>query len=150
MLNPPQVQGYAVKLAGMPNAFPSLHVATAFVFVLFAPGKFWRAVSLAFLLGTGLATLSTGEHYVIDLVAGLAFGCFAACVGHRKLPSALLYLGVVLCWSLSIRFGYSFLIAHPMLLLFMVALTIALSARSVFVEWRAHKVHTGEPAIVIA
>ena len=68
----------------MPNVFPSFHVATAFVLVLFAPGKVWRGVSLAFLAATALATLSAGEHYAIDLVAGLAFGCFAASVEYRN------------------------------------------------------------------
>jgi len=52
-LNPPQVQADTIRLAAMPNAFPSLHLGTAFVFVFFAPGRFWRAVSLAFLCGTG-------------------------------------------------------------------------------------------------
>jgi hypothetical protein len=37
-LNPPQVPVEAVKLAAMPNAFPSLHVGTALIFVFFAPG----------------------------------------------------------------------------------------------------------------
>jgi hypothetical protein len=134
-LHPPQVQAAAIKLVGMPNAFPSLHVATAFVFVLFAPGKLWRAVSLAFLAGTAMATLSTGEHYVIDLVAGLVFGCFAASVGYRRRRSAIAYLGIVLAWSLAVRFEYAFLIGHPVLLRFLAVLTVALAAFAVFKEW---------------
>lgn len=134
-LNPPQVQPDVIRLAAMPNAFPSLHVGTALVLVLFAPGRFWRAVALAFLCGTGLATLSTGEHYVIDLVAGLAFGCFAACVGYRRIRAALLYLAVVICWSLTVRFAYPFLIANPGLLRLMAVLTVAMAAHAVFKEW---------------
>jgi PAP2 superfamily len=134
-LNPPQVQPDVIRLAAMPNAFPSLHVGTAFVLLLFAPGRFWRAVALVFLCGTGLATLSTGEHYVIDLVAGLAFGCFAACVGYRRFRAAFLYLAVVVCWSLTIRFGYSFLIANPALLRLMAVLTVAMAAHAVSKEW---------------
>jgi hypothetical protein len=134
-LNPPQVQVEAVKLAAMPNAFPSLHVGTALIFVFFAPGRFWRAISLAFLFATGLATLSTGEHYVIDLVAGLAFGCFASSVGYRKFRKALLYLAVVVFWSLAVRFGYSILIAHPGLLRMLALLTVAMAAYAVFKEW---------------
>ncbi len=135
-LNPPQVQAETIKLAAMPNAFPSLHIGTAMVFVLFAPDRFWRAVSLAFLFGTGLATLVTGEHYVIDLVAGLAFGCFAACVGYRRFRSALCYLAVVATWTLVIRFAYPLLIAHPGLLRLMAVLTIGMAALAVFREWR--------------
>jgi PAP2 superfamily len=135
-----------MKLAAMPNAFPSLHVGTAMVFVLFAPGRLWRAVSLAFLFGTGFATLSTGEHYVIDLVAGLVFGCFAASVGYGRFRSALLYLGVVLCWSLTVRFAYPFLIAHAGLLRVLVALTVALAVRAVHREWRIPVVRAIQPA----
>jgi hypothetical protein len=146
-LNPQHVQAGASKLAGMPNAFPSLHVGTAFVFVLLAPGKLSRAVSVAFLAGTGLATLATGEHYVIDLVAGLAFGCFAASVGYRKMRSALLYLGVVLCWSLAVRFEYPMLIAHPALLRSLAVLTVGLAALAVWKDWRTSQIGAAAPAI---
>jgi hypothetical protein len=148
-LHPRQVEASAMQLAGMPNAFPSLHIATAFVFVLFAPGKAWRAVSLAFLAGTGLATLSTGEHFVIDLVGGLAFGCFAACVGYRRIRRALLYLGVVLCWSLAIRFAYPVLIAHPGALRLFAGLTVALALWTVAREWRVPAVRTAEEAAAV-
>lgn len=143
-LNPPLVPAETIKLAAMPNAFPSLHLGTAMVFVLFAPGRFWRAVSLAFLFGTGLATLSTGEHYVIDLVGGLAFGCFAACVGYRRFRSALFYLAVVACWSLVIRFGYPLLIAHPILLQSMTVLTLGMAVHAVFKEWHVPEARSTE------
>jgi hypothetical protein len=149
-LNPQQIQANTIRLAAMPNAFPSLHVGTAFVFVLFAPGKKWRVVALAFLAGTALATVSTGEHYVIDLVAGLAFGCFAASVGHHKFRSAFLYLGVVLCWSLTVRFAYSFLIARPALLQTMVVLTLALAILAVVKEWQVPAVRSPEPAVALS
>ncbi|MGO9336873.1 MAG: phosphatase PAP2 family protein [Terracidiphilus sp.] len=149
-LYPPQVQAVAIKLVGMPNAFPSLHIATALVFVFLAPGKLWRTVSLAFLAGTALATLATGEHYVIDLVAGLAFGCFAASVGYRRYRSAALYMGIVLAWSLSVRFGYSFLIAYPAVLRSLAVLTIAIAARAVFMEWRVPAVGAVEPAVAVS
>jgi hypothetical protein len=149
-LHPQQVQAGTMRLIGMPNAFPSLHIGTAFVFVLLAPGKLWRGVSLAFLAATGLATLSTGEHYVIDLVAGLAFGCFAASVGYRRIRSALLYLGVVLSWSLAVRLEYPFLIAHPGLLRLFAALTMALAMLAVYREWRTPARRAAEPAIALA
>jgi hypothetical protein len=149
-LNPPQVQAAAIKLAGMPNAFPSLHIATALVFVLLAPGKLWRAISLAFLACTGMATLSTGEHYVIDLVAGLAFGCFAASVGYRRMRSALLYLGVVLCWSLAVRFGYGFLIAHPVVLRSCGLLTVAAAVVAVYKEWGSSEIRGSKPVIAVS
>jgi len=143
-LHPPQVAAAAIKLVGMPNAFPSLHMATAFAFVLFAPGKLSRAVSLAFFAGTAMATLSTGEHYGIDLVAGLMFGCFAASVGYRRKRSAAAYLGIVLAWSLSVRFEYAFLIAHPLLLRTCALLTVAIAIFAVFKEWSLPKMSAPE------
>ncbi len=146
-LHPPAVQANLIYLIGIMNAFPSLHIATAFVLVLFAPGKLWRAVSLAFLAGTALATLSTGEHYFIDLIPGLVFGCFAASVGHRRVRNALLYLGVVLAWSFTVRFDYLFLIAHPGLLRTCAILTVALAVFAVFKEWRLPAISAPEPAL---
>jgi hypothetical protein len=128
----------------MPNAFPSLHVGTALVFVLFAPGRLWRALALAFLFATGLATLSTGEHYVIDLVSGLAFGCFAASVGYRRYRAALAYLAVVVGWSLTVRFAYSFLIAYPIVLRLLAVLTVAMAVYAVFKEWTTPTVAVAE------
>ncbi len=149
-LHPPAVEASAIRLSGMPNAFPSLHIATALVFVFFAPGKAWRAVALAFFAGTCLATLSTGEHYVIDLVSGLAFGCFAASVGRHRVRSALLFLGVALCWSLAIRFQAPFLIAHPGLLRGCAALTVALAVLAAGKEWSVPAMGAEEPAIRLA
>ncbi|MGH9598288.1 MAG: phosphatase PAP2 family protein, partial [Terracidiphilus sp.] len=135
-LQPPPVHAVTTSLAGLPNSFPSLHLATALVLVFFAPGRIWRAVSLAFLAATAMATLSTGEHYVIDLFAGMAFGCFAAFVGRRKLRHALFFFGVALFWSLAARFGYGFLIAHPTLVRVLALATAALAAAAVFREWK--------------
>jgi len=135
-LRPPHVEPTLVKIAGLPNAFPSLHVATALVFVLMAPGKLWRAVALLFFAGTFFATIATGEHYVIDLVAGLAFGCFAASVGYRKYKRAVLYLALVLAWSLAVRSGYAVFIAEPLLLRILAGLTAAVAIAAVIWEWR--------------
>lgn len=136
-LHPAPVAAEVVRLTGMPNAFPSLHAATAFVFVFFAPGKLWKGLALVFLAATLLATLSTGEHYVIDLVPGLAFGCCVSCVGMRRLRSALAFLGVVLAWSLSVRLEYTWLIAHPVIVLAALALTIAMVLVALIGQWRA-------------
>jgi hypothetical protein len=135
-LHPQQVQASIMRLAAMPNAFPSLHIGTAFVFVLSAPSKLWRIVALSFLVATGMATLSTGEHYVIDLVAGLAFGAFAANVGFGRYRIASLYLGLVLSWSLTIRFAHGFLIAQPFLLRSWVLLTVGLALVALVSAWR--------------
>ena len=146
-LHPPSVQAIAMRFSGMPNAFPSLHVATAFVFVLFARGRLWKMISLAFLLGTALATISTGEHYLIGLVSGLAFGCFAANVGYRRIMKSLLYLGGVLAWSLAIRFDSAFLIDHPGVVQSFAALTVALAIHAVFTEWSGDRMPVSVAAV---
>ena len=135
-LHPPDVHAEAIRLSGMPNAFPSLHVATAFVLLLFARERTWRALSVAFLAGTAISTLTTGEHYVIDLVAGLSFGCFAAAVGRRNLAQAAAYLAVTAAWSLAIRFGENTLVSHAGVLRVSALLTIAISVRAVWIAWR--------------
>jgi PAP2 superfamily len=137
-LHPPaSTPAVAIRLTGMPNAFPSLHMATALVLVFFAPGKLWRAVALAFLAATGLATISTGEHYLIDLIPGLAFGAFAASVGLGRYRQALGFLAVACSWTLAVRFEPQFLIAHPPVLAASAVLTVLAAVLAVFKEWRA-------------
>jgi hypothetical protein len=134
-LRPPAVAPEAVRLAGMPNAFPSLHIGTAFVFLMFAPGRIWKAVALLFLAATCLATLSTGEHYVIDLIPGLAFGVFVSAVGMRNVRRASCFLSLTLGWSLGVRFAYLFLLAHPMLTRSLAGLTVASAAVALLRQW---------------
>lgn len=135
-LNPPLATAHLIRLSAMPNAFPSLHLGTALVLVLYADGKLWRGISLMFFAGTALATISTGEHYLIDLVAGLAFGCFAANIGYRRFRSASFYLGIAISWSLAIRFQFTFLLDNPGVVRCCVALTVALAIFAVVREWR--------------
>ncbi len=136
-LHPPAATpAIAIRLTGMPNAFPSLHIATALVLVLFAPGKLWRGVALAFLFATGLATLSTGEHYLIDLVPGLAFGAFAASVGLVRYRQAAGFFGLACAWTLTVRFAAHLFIGSPLLLRAFVALTVLAVTAALVREWR--------------
>jgi len=148
-LRPPHVEPTLVKIVGLPNAFPSLHVGTAMVFVLMAPGKLWRSVAVVFFVGTCFATIATGEHYVIDLVAGLAFGCFAASVGYRKYRRAAVYFAAVLAWSLMVRFGYTLFIAEPVVLRVLAGSTAVLALAAVIQEWRVPDVGT-DPVVTPA
>jgi hypothetical protein len=134
-LNPPAVEPTMIRLGGMPNAFPSLHVGAALVFVVFARGWLWRAVALGFLAGTGLATLSTGEHYVIDLVAGLAFGCFASSMGQRRWASSLPFGAITVAWSVGVRFGFAWLIGHPWAVRVCAAGTVLAAIFGVWAAW---------------
>jgi hypothetical protein len=134
-LHPPAVQATVVRLSGMPNAFPSLHTATALVFVSFARGRLWQTVSIIFLAGTIMATIATGEHYAIDLVAGLAFGCFAVNAGKRKAARSISFFALVLGWSLTVRLAHEFLIEHAVVLQVFVLLTVSAAIADVSKEW---------------
>ena len=125
-----------IRLAGMPNAFPSLHIGTALVLVLFAPSRWSRAVALVLFAATTMAIVSTGEHYVIDLLPGLAFGCFAAQAGLRRLGLALPNLAIALLWSLLVRFEYAFLISHPSALRVLAIVTVLFTAATVAQQWQ--------------
>ena len=142
-LHPPSVAAQTIRLAAMPNAFPSLHIATAFVLVLFARGKILRAISLVFLAGTALATIATGEHYLIDLVPGLAFGCFAVGAGCRRFRLAFSYLAVVLLWSLAVRFAYAYLVASQGLLRVFAIATLTGVIWALYRYWSAREIVCG-------
>jgi PAP2 superfamily len=144
-LNPPPVAPGAIRLAAIPNAFPSLHIGTALVFVMFAPGKLWKAVALIFLVATGLATLATGEHYLIDLVPGLAFGVFVSSVGLRNYRRAASFLALALAWSLAVRFAYTMLIAHPFVLRSFALVTLAAAAVALWQQWSATPLPAAAP-----
>lgn len=137
-LHPPAVQAAAIRLSGMPNAFPSLHFATAVVFISFARGWRSQVFSILFCVATLLATISTGEHYAIDLAAGLAFGCFAASVGRLRVIGSAGFLVLVLTWSLTVRFAYQALIANPAVLGAFAVFTAVAAAAHLLAEWRSH------------
>lgn len=137
-----------IKLSCLPNAFPSLHVATAFLFVLLTRKGRSRALALVFFLSTAMATISTGEHFVIDLVAGLIFGCFAWAVGRGRWAAAWTYLGVVCSWALAIRFQYSALISHPYVLRACAACSLLIAAHAVMASWNTETAEVEEPELI--
>src|SRR5579863_2844619 len=134
-VHPGAVHADLIRSTGIPSAFPSLHLATAMVFVFFSRGFLWRIGSLAMLAGTALGAISTGEHYFIDLVAGAAFGCFAASVGHKRWFAAVFNLAVTAGWSAAVRYQFQYLIDRPVLLRLSAALTVVVAVASVAKEW---------------
>jgi len=149
-LSLPNLPPQAVRLTGMPNAFPSLHVGTAFVFVMFAPGKIWKAVALLFLAATCMATLSTGEHYVIDLIPGIAFGVFVSAIGMRNYRRAACFFALTLSWSLVVRFAYMILLAHPILTRSLAVFTLVSVALALYKQWTAAPAPEADAAQVTA
>jgi len=120
----PDVSPVLVSLDYWPNAIPSLHVATALLFVFFA-GKspLLRFVAAVYLGGTVAATLAF-EHYVIDLVVAVPFACFVTRLAEGEVWSAFGNLALVLGWLLTIRFATPELVAYPALLRVLAVTTI--------------------------
>jgi hypothetical protein len=135
-----------IQLAGMPNAFPSLHAATALVLIFFAPGRWWRMVAIAFFAATCMATLSTGEHYTIDLIPGFAFGAFAAQAGLGRYRQAIAFLGAACCWSVAVRFGYPLLIGNPIVIRAGAAVTILAVGLALYRAWSTQPLPAATPA----
>lgn len=125
-----------VPLDGYPNAMPSLHVATAFLLVLFSARKRWLlSISLFFLTATVAATLAL-EHYVIDLVVAVPFACFALELACGMVIRAAKHLAVVLAWLSLIRFAWPGLIQHPWALRLIALSTVTLGIRAVALRWK--------------
>ncbi len=75
--NVKQALGHAQQDGSNPiAAMPSLHVAFACLVVIFIGARMrtrWRALLALYPLTMGFALVYLGEHYVVDLVAGLAY-----------------------------------------------------------------------------
>jgi membrane-associated phospholipid phosphatase len=124
-----------MPIRNWPNAIPSLHVATAFIFVLYASEKLaLKLVAWTFLLATALSTLVIGEHYLIDLVVAIPFAVFSVCIAERRIPRATGNFLMVIEWLLAIRFDTAILISHAVVLRICVLGTVAASLYSAFVD----------------
>src|SRR5260370_2178293 len=123
----PDVAAVLTPLSGWPNAIPSLHVATALLFLSFSAGsRLMRRAGALYLAGTVAATLAF-EHYTIDLIVALPFAAFAALVAKRDFPGALINFVMVLAWLVTIRLATPALLLFPELLRFLPCITVMLS-----------------------
>lgn len=104
---------------GMANApcprsgMPSLHNTWVMLAFLYSRGmsRPVRAITTTFMLGTALATLGLGEHYLLDIVVATPFVLLIRALCASDVPWAAnerregLLVGalLVLCWALPIR-----------------------------------------------
>lgn len=70
------------------NCFPSLHVAWAFVAALssYRVHRGVGLVALAWAAIIGVSTLYTEQHYVVDVIGGIAIACLAYLLFLRSYP----------------------------------------------------------------
>lgn len=109
------------------NAIPSGHFAWALLIFWFARKYCSGAVPFAagiFMVLTCLATLGTGEHYVIDLILAVPFAAGIWSLVQRHWRLAAMALGEVLIWLLSLREGWV-LAMPPLLAWILTALTVS-------------------------
>ncbi len=128
-----------VAIGGLRNAIPSLHMGWTLMALWYSRGlSIWeRGLAMLFVLFTIVATMGTGEHYLIDLVVAFPFVLFlqAMCAtslkwnDSRRLTPFVFGLATLLVWLWSLRywpqlFWYS--VAIPWILC---ALTIGVSEK---------------------
>lgn len=132
-----------LKLVAPPNCMPSLHTSTAILAYWFCRRwRFARAVALINLVLTVFATLATGEHYAVDLVAAVPFAVFVYAASERRYHAAAAWLALVLMWCGALRFGPAYISAEPRAFLIVCLVTIVgawLYAAHMHSGWRARR-----------
>jgi hypothetical protein len=117
------------------NAIPSLHLAWLVLLYWSAKGlsrglRIFLGVYFALTL---LATLGTGEHYFVDLVAGLPFALFIQALVSpglkvavsRRVIAASTGLGLTFGWLMLVRYAAKAMLVSRALPWGLVAVTIA-------------------------
>ena len=129
-------------LASPPNAMPSLHFTWALLLWWNSRHLRWwvQAITGAFLLVTVLATLGSGEHYLIDLIVAVPFSLSMQAVCSSAIPwrsaarvwPVLIGAAMVGAWLAMLRFGVSYFQHWHALSWALVLATVALSATAAF------------------
>jgi hypothetical protein len=107
------------------NAIPSLHMAWVVLLFWNTKGlaKKLRIFMAVYLVLTAVATLGMGEHYFVDLVAGVPFALFVQAVvwpGNKpslriRASAVVSGLGLTVAWLLLVRFGVKWMLFSPIL-----------------------------------
>jgi PAP2 superfamily len=103
-----------VPIPGLRNAIPSLHMGWTLMALWYSRGlSIWeRGATMLFVLFTVVATMGSGEHYLIDLVMAFPFVLFlqALCAttlewnDSRRLAPIAFGLGSMLVWFWALRY----------------------------------------------
>jgi hypothetical protein len=107
------------------NAIPSLHMAWAMLLYWNTKGlsRGLRGFLAVYVALTVVSTLGTGEHYFVDLVAGVPFALAVQAVvspDHkaefpRRTVVAMAGLALTMTWLLLVRFGARWMLVSPLL-----------------------------------
>jgi hypothetical protein len=126
------VQPILVK--GLRNAIPSLHMTWVLLVWWNSKGleRWIRAIAMAFVVFTVMATLGTGEHYFIDLVVAFPFSLMVQAVCSYRLPlragerraGFLFGLFVTLTWISLLSYATSLFWISPLVPWAMIVATV--------------------------
>jgi len=110
---------------GIPrNGMPSLHVGWLILLCWNGRGfpKVLRAALVLYLCLTVVATLGTGQHYLVDLVVSMPFALAVQAAASYTLPNKSRHitalvagLGLTLAWLLLVRFGVPWALKSPVI-----------------------------------
>ena len=155
-----------VSLAVPRNAIPSLHMAWVLLLLWCSRplSRGWRAFAVAYTAVTAFATLATGEHYLIDLVASLPFALMVKAIvlpdGKPEMRIRLAGVGtglsLTLAWMLLVRYGTKVLLVSPVVPLVLIAATAVVVSylearlRAPVQTAEAEQIATGAPDVVAA
>lgn len=124
-----------ILLKGPRNAIPSLHMTWVLLVWWNSRGlpRWVRAIGMLFVVLTAMATLGTGEHYFIDLVAAFPFSLMVQALCSYSLPlrggerrNALLFgTFATLIWLALLSFTTSIFWGSPVVPWAMIAATVA-------------------------
>jgi hypothetical protein len=117
------------------NAIPSLHMAWVILLFWSSAGlsRLMRYFLIIYLGLTFIATMGTGEHYFVDLVAAVPFALLIFLVvsphaqmtlAQRLLPAGYAF-GMTMMWLLLARFGVKWMLISPILPWALVLATLA-------------------------
>jgi hypothetical protein len=86
---PALISLHLMPLHAPPNGIPSVHMSTAILIVRFAwRWKIGRWFAVLYLVATIISTMAVGEHYAIDLLAGIPYAL--GVLALAKMPKAQL------------------------------------------------------------
>src|SRR5262249_27497114 len=123
------------------NGMPSLHTAWAFLIMTSAAGlpRWFRHLSVGYLMATLVATLATGEHYLVDLIVALPFAVavqeMTLQLGQVKNAQAPFWFGVLATalWLFLLKDHVGLFLDIPGFTAITMAATVAAAA---FATWK--------------
>lgn len=128
----------AVPIVGFRNAMPSLHLAWTLLAWWASRGLSWweRSIVFIFFAMTIVATLGTGEHYLVDLVVAYPFALMvlAGCAyqvswrDSHRVRAFLFGLVVTVAWLVALRYANRLFWTSPVVSWALVIATVALTS----------------------